>query len=84
MILNKHTRQGDKNVLLLCLSFCVVLNNLLQCHRRIINLLKLEVKIWRSLKVKEKRFLQRLLVLYGDVNEDYIEKTKTAPRVKSF
>lgn len=59
MILNKHTRQGDKNVLLLCVSFCVVLNNLLQCHRRIINLLKLEVKIWRSLKGKEKPFFTK-------------------------
>ena len=43
MILNKHTRQGDKNVDLQCLSFSVVLNNPLQCYRRTMNLLKLEV-----------------------------------------
>ena len=43
MILNKHTRKGDKNVHLQCLSFSLVLNSLLQCHRRTINLLKLEV-----------------------------------------
>lgn len=42
-ILNKHTRQGNKNIHLLCPSLYVVHNSFLQYYRRVINLLKLEV-----------------------------------------